>query len=102
MYCHARPLGFLALSATLLVQPGTGSRAACPEDAPRAGLITDVDAYIGTHFRIPPAVVLGATFPVAGERVRYSSSDIAPYADYAFSPELAHLIHITTAPRPTP
>ncbi len=105
MFSHARPLGFLALSATLLVQPGAGSRAACPEDAPRAEL-TDVDAFIGTHFKIPPPIVLGASLPVVGEGVgdrheRYSihiafrGSDIARYADYALSPELAHLIHIT-------
>lgn len=112
MFRHARPLGVLTLSTALLMQPEGGSRAACPEDTPRDGL-TDVDAYIGTHFRIPPAVVLGASLPVPGEGVgdrheRYSihlalrGDDIARYADYAFSPELAHLIHITTAPRSIP
>ena len=140
MFSHARPLGLLALSATLLMQPGAGSRAACPEDVPQSQPI-DVDAWIGTHFKDPPAIVLVAPLFATRECVAYdrtrifivhpdtdlpfslggqadrvgnppcqemptplrdqghravsvADADIVHFSDYAFSPEVAHLIRI--------
>jgi hypothetical protein len=117
MFSHPRSLGLLALSASLLAQPGGWSRAACADDpppinpVPRAGLPENpvltgarwtaperedirVDIHARPLFKPDDGVLYLhlADDHRGGIRMTPADDDALRFADYALSPEVAGLL----------